>query len=158
MPAKNRNMSDANILKKYYDITFPGSYSGIRVFKKALKSELNLDVSYKRVRNILKSSQTYQTSFFKRKKFPRRRILCSGSFIEAEADVGSIVFKKKLKHFLCIVDIFSKKLYCTSLKSTKISATKSALLKLFPKNTKIPFSVLRTDLGGNFLGIHQFCI
>ena len=78
-----------NILKLYEDLKFPASYQSIAKFRKALKQEKNIDISFSRLKDLLRGeSPYYLTSFKTPTKFPTRPIVSSGSFIEAFADFG----------------------------------------------------------------------
>ena len=77
------------ILKLYQDLKFPASYQSVTKFRNALKQEKNIDISYRRLKDLLRgNSPYYLTSFKNPVKFPTRPIVSSGSFVEAFADFG----------------------------------------------------------------------
>ena len=47
-------LSDEQLMALYHKPDFPGSFSGVRVFKMFLKTDFNEDVSEKRILNLLK--------------------------------------------------------------------------------------------------------
>jgi hypothetical protein len=49
-------LSDEDIIEKYRDINFAGSFSGARNFQVFLKTELNEDIPLTRIYQILKNS------------------------------------------------------------------------------------------------------
>lgn len=67
------------ILNSYFDLNFPASYSSLPRFKKALKQELNIDISTKSLRTLMKNNLHYQR-FLKKPKngFLLRRMYSDG--------------------------------------------------------------------------------
>ena len=74
------------ILKKYYTLSFAGSFSGVKTFQKSLKDNLDIDISQNALRRLLKSSVHYQTNFIKKSKFQKRKLYSAGVGVECFSD------------------------------------------------------------------------
>ena len=62
----------AKIIKNYTNLRFPGSYQGVSTFRQSLKDNLNIDITHKALRKILKSFLPFQVNILKPKKFKKR--------------------------------------------------------------------------------------
>ena len=66
-------LTDQEIEDLYRDKTFYGSFSGALNFQTFLKTQLNEDVSLKRIYSILKKMPFYVISQRPIRRFPRRK-------------------------------------------------------------------------------------
>ena len=53
------NITDEELLRLWKDISFVGSFSGVKNFQSSLQHELNTHVSEKRIRKVLRKNSTY---------------------------------------------------------------------------------------------------
>ena len=74
------------ILKKYYTLSFPSSFSNVRSFQKSLKDNLDIDIGQSALRRLLKSSVYYQPNFIKKIKFQKRKLYSAGVGVECFSD------------------------------------------------------------------------
>ena len=136
------------IVEKYYSLDFPGSYGGINTFKEALKAHLNIDVSQRALRKILRNEVHYQVHYPKKSLFSRTNY-ARGSNLEAFGDTVYMRYGKdneKQIVFLLVVDVFNRYLYGEVIKEGKVNpvtmekAWKTLFRKGMPK-----FPVIRVD-------------
>ena len=144
------------ILKKYYELWFPGSLQGVATFRESLKKNLNIKISQSALRKILKSSLPFQVNLIKAKKFPTRANYSRGVYIECYADPIFVPYDNKVKKdkrakpktvsFLALViaDVHSRYMYTTKLASINPDCLKKAFSRLF-RNGMPEFSVVRCD-------------
>ena len=105
------------ILKKYYTLSFPASYMGVKPFQKSLKDNLDINISQDALRRLLKSSVHYQTNFMKKGKFQKRKLYSAGLGVECYSDTIFIPLEGGKRFiFLACVDNHSRYLYSTALK------------------------------------------
>jgi hypothetical protein len=69
-----QNVSDKTILELWRSPQFSASYRGIRTFKRVLFTDLNIDISEKRLYNILKTDPIYLMHIRKPTNFKRRSL------------------------------------------------------------------------------------
>ena len=66
------------ILKSYYDLRFENSLSGVSKFRQSLARNLDITISEKALRRILKDSSLYQGYYTRRKNIFHRKIYARG--------------------------------------------------------------------------------
>ena len=142
------------IIKLYHTLAYPGSFGGLKTFKQSLKDNSNIDISEKELRKIMYSSELYATSVKRPQNFLTRKIVAEGGNIEATADVGYLKAKTRMHHILVVVDIFTKMVHATLLRTLQGESIRKAMKQLFPD--KFPFSILRTDNDTAFNKIRPF--
>ena len=71
----------------YYDPSHPASYSGVDKLYRVVKKEGKFPVTRKALREWLKSQETYTVHRQVRHRFPRSRVVVSGSGQQADADL-----------------------------------------------------------------------
>lgn len=132
--------------KIYYDIKHPASYGGILKLAKAAS------VSAQRVKEWLKTQDTYTLHKPVKYKFNRRRVLSYGIGELMQCDLADLSkfskYNKGHKFLLTAIDVFSKRAYAIPLKNKKASTVAEGLKKLFRKSG--PVSKLQTDFGKEF--------
>lgn len=137
------------ILKKYQDPSFPASYQSVKKFKEALKSQLNIDVSYRTLRSILKSNLLYQTHVTLPKKFKTRKVYSQGVGIEALTDCAYLTLNQngftKTFIFLLVMDKMSRFVYSTPVSRVNPTELKKAYQLLFHKKHCPLFPIIRYD-------------
>ena len=131
------------IIKLYHTLSYPGSFGGLKTFKKALKENSNIDIPERDLKKIMYNSELFATAVKRPHNFLTRKIVAEGGNIEATADIGYLTAQGKTFHILVVVDIFTKMTYASILRSVKGVSVKAAMLKMFPET--FPFSLLRTD-------------
>ena len=148
-------LSDEELLEKYQDINFAGAFSGARTFQVFLKTELNEDVTLKRIYQILKAQPFYIISQKPIRKFPRRKYSVAGFGCLMQSDVAFMFEKHGFKYFLVLIDVFSRHLFVEILKDKTSESVKKALQKIFATFTS-PITKIETDEGGEFIGLKSF--
>ena len=145
----------AKIIKNYTNLRFPGSYQGVSTFRQSLKDNLNIDVTHKALRKILKSFLPFQVNILKPKKFKKRANYSRGVYIECYCDIVFFPIPTnernkngtlKTKNFLALfcVDVHSRMLYTTKVASVNPECLKKGFNRLFKKGMPT-FSIMRVD-------------
>jgi hypothetical protein len=149
------NVSDQKILQLWRDPSFAGSYRGIKTFQLLLKTDLNIDISEKRLSNILKNDSIFLIHQRPKRKIVRRSydIRFYGELVQA--DIAYMFEFNDYKYFLLLVDCFSLKLFVQPLKSKTSEAVQAAIQDIL-KEFGAPIEKLETDQGKEFLGCKKF--
>ena len=136
------------ILKHYYTASFPGSFQGVEVFRKSLKTNADISISHRALRRVLKSSLSYQVNIKKPKKFKTRALYSKGVYQESYTDPIFIPYQDggQAKRFMALiaVDAHSRMVYSTTLTEVRPSALKAGFSRLF-KNGMPEFPIIRCD-------------
>jgi len=148
-------LTDSEIADRYRDVGFPGAFSGARNFQMFLKTDLNKDISLKRIYNVLKSQPFYVISQKAVRRFPRRPYWVPGFGILMQSDIAFMFEKNGFKYFLVLIDVFSRHMYVEALKDKTAATVKKAFQKIFSSITN-PITKIETDEGGEFVGLKPF--
>lgn len=148
--------------EKWLDIDFPGSYSGLDTFYKALKKKGETKTRQE-VKKLLEENSAYQTSRgLPRRPFKTRKDVARYFSQRWEADLGDIGpsrfvdtrhGKVKGRYFLLAIDLFSKKFFVKPLSGKTKSDVTKAFKQIKDELTK-PYRMpreLETDMGGEFV-------
>lgn len=141
------------ILKLWRDISFPGSFRGVKTFQAVLKSDKNIDVSEKELFKILKDEPIYLMHQLKPFKTKRRHYITHNYGELCQADIAYMFEDDptKAKYFLLLVDVFSTKIFVEILHNKESETVSKALLSIF-KRFGSPIYELQTDKGKEFTG------
>lgn len=148
-------LTDQQIEELYRDKNFYGAFSGALNFQTFLKTELNEDVSLKRIYSILKKMPFYVISQRPIRRFPRRKYDLAGFGSLMQADIAVMFEKNGYKYFLVVCDVFSRHLFVEALKDKTAESVRKVLEKLFD-SISTPISKFETDQGGEFVGLRKF--
>ena len=153
MAANDSDVDDDTILKYWRDIDFPGSFGGVKTFQALLKSDLNIDVSEKKLYNILKKDQIFLLHQIKSNYVNRRNYITHHYGEIVQADVAFMFPDPTMdyKYFLLVIDVYSNKIFVEPLKD-KSSATVAKQLETIFKSFGSPIYKLETDKGTEFTG------
>jgi hypothetical protein len=144
-------LTDEDILKLWRDPKFSGSFRGVKTFQVLLKTDLNIEVSERRLYKILKNDSIYLMHKKAIRHFARRHydVRFYGELVQM--DIAYMFNFKGFKYFLLVIDCFSSKIFVKVLKS-KDSKIVSNALKDILKDFNSPISVIQSDRGKEFLG------
>jgi hypothetical protein len=144
-------ISDERILELWRDPSFSGSYRGIRTFQILLKTDLNIDISQKRLYDILKKDSIFLIHTKPKRNFERRKydLRFYGELVQA--DIAQMFEYDKYKYFLLLIDCFSSKIFVKCLKSKNSEEVAKAFSDIF-KDFGAEIHILETDRGKEFLG------
>ena len=84
----------AKIIKNYTNLRFPGSFQGVSTFRQSLKDNLNIDITHKALRKILKSFLPFQVNILKPKKFKKRANYSRGYTLNATVTLYFSLFQQ----------------------------------------------------------------
>jgi len=146
-------VSDEEILKLWRDPTFAGSYRGVKTFQTLLKTDLNIDVSEKRILDVLKTDALFLIHQTPKRHFKRRsyNVHFYGELVQADIAFMFSDSETKQKYFLLVIDVFSYKIFTRALKDRSSESVAKALAEIF-KEFKEPIYEIQSDQGREFLG------
>lgn len=150
------NISDEEILKLWRDVKFAGSYRGIKTFKILLKTDLNVDVSERRLYNIIKKDPIFLIHLKPKRNFPRRSYDLNYYGELFQCDIAYMFPSNNFKYFLVIIDCYSHKIFAEPLKD-KSSETVLSAFKKGVNAFKCEITTIETDQGTEFNLIKKYC-
>jgi hypothetical protein len=132
---------------KYYEPASAGSYGGRAKLQRAAPDSSSGDV-----KKFLRQSDTYTAFYKRRKRFKRRRVMMYHRFDLMQSDLidlGSLAkWNDGYRWILCVIDCFSKMLYCAPLKRKTGQEVTEAFDKL--TGDLPPIKLLQTDDGKEY--------
>lgn len=143
-------VTDEELLKLWKDPHFEGSFRGIKAFQTILKTNLQIDVSERRLRHIFKSDRLYLIHQ-KKHKVLRRHFDLNVIGEVVQADIAYMYDYEGFKYFLLVVDCFSSKLFVEPLKNKDSNSVTNAFKKFF-NFFKSKVYKLESDRGSEFKG------
>jgi transposase InsO family protein len=151
------SVSDEKKLEDYFNPEKPGSFSGAEKFQRSLDDKIGV----KKIRDFLKTKDSYTLHFPVRRKFPRSRVIVASM---GQMFDGDLLFMTDLRdqndgwaYILTCIDVLSKMAFCERLK-TKTSAEVAGAFKKVLMRAKQHagfengIRVYRSDSGSEFLG------
>ncbi|KAK3093243.1 hypothetical protein FSP39_013116 [Pinctada imbricata] len=149
MKAKKKVETSKILSKKYYDPKHPGSYGGVKSFKKALG---NLKVKEQDVSDWLMTQDTYTLHKPVRRSFKRRKVLVAVIDQQWQADLVDLQsiakYNDGYKYLLTCIDVLSKYAWVIPLRD-KTGKTLVEAFKAIFKSGRTPRQ-LQTDKGSEF--------
>lgn len=148
-------ISDKRILQLWRDPTFSGSYRGIKTFQLLLKTDLNIDVSEKKLYSVIKTDPLFLIHQRPKRNFLRRSydIRFYGELLQA--DIAYMFEYDNFKYFLLVIDCFSSKIFVEPLKDKSAESVKKAF-EIITNEMKAPIQELQTDQGKEFIGCKKY--
>ena len=144
-------VSDEKILELWRSPTFTGSYRGVRTFQMLLKTDLDIDVSLRRLYQILKKDPIFIIHQKPKRNFERRSYDVKNYGELVQADIAYMFEFNSFKYFLLLVDCFSSKIFTVPLKN-KDSFTVAKSFEKILKEFNAKVYEIQTDRGKEFLG------
>jgi hypothetical protein len=144
-------ISDRKILELWRDPTFSGSYRGIKTFQVMLKTDLNIEVSQKRLYSVLKQDKNYIMHQKPIRNFDRRHYDVNFYGELCQMDLAVMFNYSNFIYFLLLIDCFSLKIFTKPLKNKSSSSVSKALEEIF-EEFGAPIHVLQSDRGKEFIG------
>lgn len=147
------NVSNEEILKLWRDPSFAGSYRGVRSFQTLLKTDLNIDVSEKRLLDILKTDQLFLIHQTPKRHFKRRKynVHFYGELVQIDIAFMFPDSQTGKKYFLLAIDSFSFKIFTQPL-TDRSSDSVAKALKVILEEFKAPIYEIQADQGREFVG------
>ena len=87
-PFKMVNLTDSEIRSLWQNPDFDQAFTGLSIFRDALKTEKNFNISMAKLKDIMNSSTMYLDSLRRRRKFKRRRLEVDGFRQLVQIDLG----------------------------------------------------------------------
>jgi hypothetical protein len=148
-------LSDEEIIKLWQNPNFMGSFSGVSTMQHFLLTDFGEHISVKRIADILKKIPNYIYQLRPVRKFPTRQYDVDSYGKLIEADLAEMAMYNKYKYFLCVVDVFSWKLFCVPLRRKSAPIVQKAFESVF-KDFGSPITEIQTDQGSEFIGSRNF--
>ena len=137
----------------YFDPKNTAAFKGHRKVKAKLKGKLTT----KEVDELLRESHSYTLHKPVRLKFPRRKFITNGAGFCWQADLIDMSsfskYNEGTKWILCVLDIFSRKLYAIPIKNKTGLVITQAFRELLETSVS-KISQLNTDRGKEFYNKH----
>jgi hypothetical protein len=153
--SNDRDPGISDLVKKLWDDpNFSASYTGSTSMQIALKLERNLDLSLGRLQSILSDMPTYVFHVSSRRRFKRRATFVHGVGKLWQADLAEMFEFDGYKYFLCVVDVFSRKIFTFALKNKEAPTVADAFNRIFKEAGTC--EKLETDQGSEFIGNKTF--
>ena len=146
------SVSNEEILHLWKDPTFSGSYRGAKTFQTLLKTDKNIEVSEKRILDILKTDPLFLIHQTPKRHFKRRKynVHFYGELVQADIAFMFSDSETNKKYFLLVIDVFSFKIFTRPLNDRSSKSVAEALKQII-KEFKEPIYEIQTDQGREFL-------
>lgn len=153
MDVNSSGISDQKILELWRDPNFSGSYRGVRTFQVLLKTDLNIDISEKRLYDILKKDAVFLMHQLKTKKIKRRSydVNFFGQLVQIDLAHMFSDPNTNEKYFLLLIDVFSFKIFVEPLADKNSETVAKALKKIFSEFGSQIYEI-QSDQGTEFKG------
>ena len=136
----------------YYDASHPASYSGLDKLYRAITREGRFSITKRKLKEWLKTQETYTLHHQVRRRFKRPRVVVSGIGKQADCDLMDMRqlsdFNKGINYVLVHIDDFSRYVRTVPLKSKHGKEVAKAFRKIFNEGGRT--DKLRTDQGSEF--------
>jgi hypothetical protein len=150
--SEDHNISDEKILELWRSPNFEGSYRGIKTFQVLLKTNLNINVSEKRLYKILRTDPIFLIHQKPQRNFERRHYDVKNYGELVQADIAYMFEDTHgFKYFLLAVDCFSSKVFTVPLKNKDSNSVAKAFKIIFEEFGAEIYEI-QTDKGKEFLG------
>ena len=137
----------------YYDPAHAGAFGGTDKLYRAVRKEGKFVLSRNKIRDWLIKQEDFAVHRQQRTKFERRRVVAPFVDYQWDADTANMEFYKKnndgYAYFLLAVDILSKYVWTSALRTTTGKEMTEALRKIF-KQGRQPTRI-RSDKGTEFV-------
>lgn len=145
------DVDEKEILSLWKDISFPGSFRGVKTFQALLKTDKNIQISQKRLYEILRKEPSYLIHQLKPFKIKGRSYITHNYGELVQADIAYMFEDdpNKFKYFLLLIDVYSSKIFVESLKNKESATVAAGLQKIFQR-FGAPIYELQSDKGSEF--------
>ena len=147
----DNGISDNDLLDLWRSPTFEGSYRGIKTFQVLLKTNLNLDISQRRLYRILKSDPIFLIHQKPHRNFERRHYDLNNYGELVQADIAYMFEFNGFRYFLLVVDCFSSKVFTLPLANKDSKSVANAFGIIFEQFGAKIYEI-QTDRGKEFFG------
>ena len=125
----------------YYDASHPASYSGLDKLYQAIKREGRFSITKRKLKEWLKTQETYSLHHQVRRRFKRIRVVDSSIGKQADCDLMDM-------RQLVLINDFSRYVRTVPLRSKHGKGVAKAFRKIFNEGDRT--DKLRTDQGSEF--------
>ena len=116
----SKNISNKEILRLWKDPLFSGAFRGIKTFQICLKLQKDIDISERRLYNVLKKEPIYLIHQKSPTNFKRRHLNLNNYGELVFGDIAYMYEYNDYKYFLLVVDGFSSKVFVRPLKQKTV--------------------------------------
>lgn len=151
-----KTISDKELLSLWKNINFAGSFRGAKTFQTLLKTDLDIDVSEKRILKVLKTDPIFLIHARPNRNIVRRQFDLNYYGELFQSDLGFVHESNGFKLFLVLIDCYSLKTHAIPLKDKNSTTVLNAFKELLKKfNCEI--TKLETDQGTEFSSVKKYC-
>jgi transposase InsO family protein len=137
----------------YYDPKHPGSYAGPKKLYEAVKASGKFKIGTRRIKQWLKSQETYTMTRHARRKFPRNTYEVPGIDNHWQSDLMDMIklssYNDGVKYLMIIIDLFSRYLWILPLKSKTSKEVTDVLNHFWLKEKRSP-QLFQSDSGTEY--------
>lgn len=149
-------LSTEEIIKLWRDKDFEGSYAGIKTFQTLLKLNKNIDISERKLYEILKNDPIFLMHMRSKKKVQRRFYNLNYYGELVQSDLAFMFEFEDFKYFVVVVDCFSGKVFVEPIKN-KTSETVLNSLKRLINKFNAPITKFECDQGTEYSKFKAYC-
>jgi len=144
------------ILNLWRDPNFQASYTGIKTFQTLLKLNENIDISEKKLYEVLKGDPLF-VMHMRGKKMVSRRYYNLDYYCElVQSDLAYVFEFKGYKYFVVVIDCYSGKVFAEAIKDKTSDTVKKVLIKLV-NQFEYPIIKFKCDQGTEYSKFKQYC-
>lgn len=149
-------MSEEEILQLWRDVTFEGSFTGVKTFQILLKLNKDIDISEGQLYKILKNDPLFVMHQRGKRKISRRSYNLSYYGELIQSDLAFMFEYELFKYFLVTYDCFSGKVFAEPLKDKSSETVEKTLISLINK-FQTPITKFECDQGTEFSKFKHYC-
>jgi hypothetical protein len=144
------------IIQLWRDPDFEGSYTGIKTFQTLLKLNKDIDISEKKLYEILKNDSIFVMHIRSKKTIQRRFYNLSYYCELVQSDLAFMFEYEDFKYFIVVIDCFSGKLFAEPLKDKTSETVKNSLKRLI-NEFHAPITKFESDQGTEYSKFKTYC-
>lgn len=149
-------MSDEDILRLWRDVNFEGSFAGVKTFQVLLKLNKNIDVSERKLYEILQHDPLFVMHQRGKKKISRRFYNLDYYGELVQSDLGFMFEHNNFKYFVVVIDCYSGKAFAEAISDKSSDTVKDSLIRLINK-FHTPITKFECDQGTEFSKFKKYC-
>ena len=150
-------MKNKQLEKIYWDVSQPGSLSGLENFYRTLQAK-KINIKRKQLKNWLSTQEAYTRHRPLIKKFPRNKVITRGIDDLWQIDLADmqnlVKYNDGYRYLVTCIDVFSKYAWAIPIKNKLANTVLEAFKKIIDTSKRKPNN-LQSDEGTEFLN-HKF--
>lgn len=154
---KDSDKLTEKILQLWHDPNWIGSYRGVKTLQLLLKTDKNIEISTKKLTNILKNDNLFLMHLRPKLKIKRRHYFlnCYGELLQS--DLGFMFEYEEYKYFLLVIDCYSLKIFVKSIKNKTSAVVLEAFEEVLKHFSDTTIQKIEVDQGTEFNLVSKYC-